>query len=662
MKQHNEARHRQLALIRQDVNQGRFSQAKAQLTDLLKADGNDQEAWYLLAVSQRYLGELDDALSSLQTLRLLDPGYGRLYQEMGHCLLAGKETARAIMAYRQAVQFNPALLASWQRLAELLPESDPGHQLMVANVRELKALPIEIQSATSMLHEGKLLKAEQLCRHYLQHHPRHVNAMRLLAQIGLKHYVLDDAEFLLESCLAFEPAHLGARQDYVLVLHKRQKYQQALQQARTLLDADPDNGHYQILLANQLVAVGQFEQALSLYQQAWQLMPGNAHIPLLQGHALKTLGQHQQAVQAYQQAIEARQDFGDAYWSLANLKTYRFTPAQMADMQSLAEQQTVLPEDKIHLHFALGKAFEDSEEYENAFIHYKQGNSLKKAALHYSAEKFSQEVNGQIQHCDTSLFSSRQGMGCADDAPIFIVGLPRAGSTLLEQILASHSMVDGTMELPNILATVHRLKGRRASAPAYPANLHELSAEQLLELGEAYIRDTRIHRGQGRYFIDKMPNNFRHIGLIQLILPNARIIDARRHPMACCFSGFKQLFAEGQEFSYALSDIAAYYRDYLRLMAHWDKVLPGKVYRLQYEQLVADFESQVRQLLDFLGLPFERACLDFHQTRRAIKTASSEQVRQPLYQSGLEQWRHFSPWLGELQQGLGSDVLADVGH
>lgn len=658
MKQSINDRQAQLVQAKRCLNQGLFREAKISLNLLLESDSSDQEAWYLLAVCQRYGGKLNDALDSLQRLRELNPGYGRLYQEMGHCLLAGQEPARALLSYRQAVQFNAALLVSWQKIAELLALDDPLMSQVQARIDELQRLPVEIQSATSMLHEGRLLKAEQLCRHFLRQHPQHVEAMRLLAQIGLKHYVLDDAEFLLESALAFAPEHEGIRQDLVNVLHKRQKYEQALKQAQLLYQKAPDSGHLQMLLANQLVAVSQFEQALALYEQARLAMPGNAYVPLLQGHALKTLGEQQAAVDAYQQAILIREDFGDAYWSLANLKTYVFSPQQIAHMADLVLQPTVLPDDKIHLHFALGKALEDSGQYQRSFDHYLQGNELKRAQISYRAAKVSEEVDAQIEHCDGRLFDEHQGQGCQAADPIFIVGLPRAGSTLLEQILASHSQVDGTMELPNILAMVHKLKGRKAEQSRYPANLDDLSPQQLLELGEIYLRETRVHRGEGRFFIDKMPNNFRHLGLIHLILPNARIIDARRHPMACCFSGFKQLFAEGQEFSYSLTDIGQYYKDYVRLMAHWQNVMPKSIHRVQYETLIADFESQVRSLLKFLGLPFEQACLDFHQTKRAVKTASSEQVRQPLYRSGLAQWQHFSPWLAPLQDTLGRDWLA----
>ena len=328
-------------------------------------------------------------------------------------------------------------------------------------------------------------------------------------------------------------------------------------------------------------------------------------------------------------------------------------------MQVLDDTQFLGGQDRVYLQFALGKAFEDRKDYERSFQHYARGNEIKHAQLQYRREGATRECEEQMEACQSALFE--QKIGCDAPDPIFILGLPRAGSTLLEQILSSHSQVDGTLELPNILSLSGRLRrlGQRQGNQRYPFNLADLSGDQLRSMGEEYITDTRVHRQGAPFFIDKMPNNFRHIGLIKLILPNAKIIDARRAPMSCCFSGFKQLFAEGQMFSYSQEDIAQYYRDYVRLMTHWDTVMPDQVLRVQHEDVVAELETEVHRMLEYCGLPFEEACLEFHKTERNVRTPSSEQVRQPIFSDALEQWKNYEPWLTPLKEALGSKLLAD---
>ena len=370
------------------------------------------------------------------------------------------------------------------------------------------------------------------------------------------------------------------------------------------------------------------------------------------GHALKTTGASAEAIASYRAAIAARPDHGDAWYALANLKTYRFSDDELAQMQAQAARGDLAFMDRVHLAFALGKAHEDRGDYAASFAAYDEGNRLKRAQTRYSADAMSAELARQKEACTAELFAQHEGAGHDAPDPIFILGLPRAGSTLLEQILASHSQVDGTLELPDILALAHRLRGRRVGENLYPQVLHDLTADQLAKFGQDFIANTRIHRAGAPFFIDKMPNNFRHIGLIHLILPNAKIIDARRDPMDCCFSGFKQLFAEGQEFTYGLTEVGRYYADYVDLMDHWDAVLPGKVLRVQHEDVLDDLESQTRRMLDFLGLPFEAGCLDFHKTTRAVRTASSEQVRQPINRKGQGAWKPFEPWLDELKAAL----------
>ena len=545
------------------------------------------------------------------------------------------------------------MVASWKNLAELFLKQGKleEHDLVRKELEHIKSLPSEIRSVASFLFEGKLFKAERLCRDYLIKHPKHVEAMRLLALIGEKLHILDDAEFLLESALAFEPNNLQVQLDYIGILQKRQKFSLALEEAKRIQESDPDKNSFKLIYANALAAAGRYEDALELYLKELPKQPKNPTLRMAMGHAYKTIGSQKAAISSYEGATKLRHDFGDAYWSLANLKTYKFSRKQIKSMESVANNPETSLEDKYHTCFALGKALEDQGEYERSFKYYEIGNSLKKTESRYDADKMTTELAMQMEICTTSFFSERQNFGSKRPDPIFIVGLPRAGSTLLEQILASHSQVEGTLELPNILSLVRKLQGRRrlSDRPRYPDILNSLSEEEFKTFGEQYISDTAFHRNHKRaFFTDKMPNNFRHIGLIHLILPNAKIIDARRDPLDCCFSCFKQLFAEGQEFTYSLKDLSQYYEDYLKLMSHWDRVLPGRVLKVDHEEVIQNVKAQVMRILDYCELKFEEKCLEFYNTDRAVRTASSEQVRQPIYKSS-EQWKNFEPFLTELK-------------
>jgi tetratricopeptide (TPR) repeat protein len=653
----------QLRRARQMLQAGRIADAAEVCRDILDVAPDSVDALYTLAVAHRLLRHFDDALDVIHRLITRDPANSRAYQEMGHCLRDQGDKVGALSAYQEAVARNNALLSSWQMLE--LYHAEAGRDLAAdfasGQVEYLSSLPPELLSVASLIQEGKLYKAEQLCRHFLQTHGHHVEGMRFLAQIGMSFNVHDEAEFLLESAVVIAPDNVGAHFDYVETLQKRQKFAEALEQARLLRQKDPQNPQVDMLYANQNLVVGNFAEALNIYRNRADEMPNNPGIHLTLGHALKTTGEQKEAIAAYTRAYQIKPDFGDAYWSLANLKTYRFDESQIASMRDLEMASTTQLADRYHLCFALGKALEDHGQFDESFTYYERGNRLKREEIGYDWRRISKEIDRQIDHCTSALLGDKTGSGFAAADPIFILGLPRAGSTLLEQILASHSQVEGTMELPNILALSHKLGGRRRidEEPEYPANLLELTQDELTEFGEAFIRDTRIHRKKGTpFFIDKMPNNFRHIGLIHMILPNAKIIDARRGAMGCCFSGFKQLFAEGQEFTYGLEEIGQYYADYVRLMDHWDTVLPGKILRVRYEEVVSDLDTQVRRLLDYCGLPFEEACLNFHQTERAVRTASSEQVRQPIFKSGVDQWENFSNFLDPLRNKLGPELAA----
>jgi tetratricopeptide (TPR) repeat protein len=447
--------------------------------------------------------------------------------------------------------------------------------------------------------------------------------------------------------------------DYIRTLLHQQKYSQAHAVIDAMLKLAPRDKDLRRMYAVAFVGLGRQESAIELYQQLLAESPEACDLHVLLGHSFQAVGRNKDAIESYRKAATIRPSFGDAYWSLANLKTYRFSDKEIHRMRAEESRPTADPIDRYHLCFALGKAYEDRGEFAKSWKFYERGNHLKRSENHYRPEVTEAEVRLQTEVCTAEFFSTRVGVGPPDVDPIFIVGLPRSGSTLIEQILASHSQVDRTQELPEISQIVGALNGFRPDIayPRYPTVLSDLSPSEFRTLGERYIADTRCYRGMKPLFIDKMPNNFRHIGLIHLILPNAKIIDVRREPMACCFSNLKQLFASGQEFAYRDQDIAHYYRSYLELMQHWDNVLPGRILRVFYEDVVEDLPGNVQRILAFCGLKFGPACVEFHKLERSVYTASSEQVRQPIFREGLLHWRNYEQWLTPLREALGDALV-----
>ena len=654
----------QLAEAKELIQSAKPGEAAAKMRTLLDAGLPDEErpdALYLLAVAERYGHRPRDALVTLERLLRDNAEHARAHQEQGHIQAALGRHEEAMLAYAKAVQLNPALVASWRALVQLYEHTGQRDSAREAldQLEFLKRLPTELVQVTDLLHENKLYKAERLCRSFLERHKHHIEAMRLLADIGTRLKIYDDAEFLLESCVEFAPDYIQARIDYANLLIRKTKFEKAQEQAQRLLQMRPDNRSFKTTLATTLVGLGRFDEGIALYREILAADPGRHQLHLLTGHAQKTMGALDDAIESYRNAYGYKPDFGDAFWSLANTKTYQFSDTEIEHIKQWEQSSGISHDDRIHLSFAAGKALEDRGEYDASFAYYERGNALKARHTGYKTEITESRVQAQMDTCTPELFEHRGGVGHKARDPIFIVGLPRAGSTLLEQILASHSMVDGTMELHNILALAQRLRGREAEkTPRYPRILHELDDDYFRRFGEQYLKNTRAYRGDAPLFIDKMPNNFMHVGLIRLILPNAKVIDARRHPMACCFSGYKQLFGEGQEFSYGLREVGRYYRAYVRLMDHWDEVLPGFVLRVMHEDVVDDLATQVRRILDFCALPFEENCIHFHKTERNIRTPSSEQVRQPIYRAGLDQWRHYESHLDPLREALGAEVLA----
>jgi tetratricopeptide (TPR) repeat protein len=654
--------------IRALMDGRQFASALGAAQNLLAEVPENRDLLYMAAVCQRFGGRVDDALATLARLERAHPTYSRLFQERGHCQVAARDPGAALEAYRRAVNLNAALPGSWKALEVLYRAAGRTADAAsaAAEVAKLASLPAAVVTATSLFADGELPLAERVLREFLRAAGNQVEAMRLLAQIDITQDALDEAEWLLDGILRIAPDHQHARLDLVRVLLQRQHDARALEEAGKLLAADSGNRDFRAVHATALVALGRDEEALREYRALVAEAPQAAELHLSIAHALKTLGRRHEAIDAYRHAAAVRPGFGDAYWSLANLKTYRFADAEIARMRLAEADAATAAVDRYHLCFALGKALEDQGEFAESFAHYARGNALKKAQIRYEPAAIERAARRQMQVCTRGFLAERREFGCPRPDPIFIVGLPRAGSTLLEQILASHSLVEGTRELADIPRLVNQLQGRLSgeSAEAYPRALVALTRAECARFGAKYLADTAVYRAGARhakpFFIDKMPNNFRHLGLIHLILPKAKIIDARREPMACCFSNYKQLFASGQEFSYAIEDIARYYRSYVELMDHWNAVLPGRILQVRHEEVVRDLEGSVRRLLAFCELDFEPACLEYHKTGRSVRTASSEQVRRPIYPDGVDQWRRFEPWLGPLRAALGP-LAAEAG-
>jgi tetratricopeptide (TPR) repeat protein len=642
----------------EQMKRAQYAEALAGALALEREVPENRDVLYVKAMALRFLRRTEEALATLERLESLHPRFSRLFQERGLCYVALRDAPRAIEALLHAVNINPALPASWSMLEGLykLIGDQANAATAAAHVATLKRIPPEIILATGHYSDGELTPAENITRAYLLKHGNQVEAMRLLAKVGMAREVFDDAELLLEAALEIAPDYRAARLDYAQVLVDRHKYAEAREQITQLLESEPQNRQLRVLFATACVGLGEHERALGLYRDLLEGAPVGADLHLSIAHSLKTLGRTAEAIEAYRQAAGVQPDYGDAYWSLANLKTYRFLDDEIERMRTQEAASGISRVNRYHLCFALGKAYEDRGEYAESWRYYERGNALKRAESRYRPEIIENNTRQQIEVCTAEFFAARAGSGAPQPDPIFIIGLPRSGSTLIEQILASHSAVEGTHELAQVPRMVLELQGREPDIanPRYPRVLPSLELERFKELGERYLSETRVYRARGTpRFIDKMPNNFRHLGFVHLMLPNARIIDARREPMACCFGNLKQLFAQGQEFTYSIEDIARYYRTYLELMEHWDRVLPGRILRIHHEDVVDDLETNVRRILEYCGLDFEPQCLEFYRTERSVRTASSEQVRQPIYREGLEQWRHYEPWLGPLREALG---------
>ena len=643
------------------VKESRFADALKTLKINLSRYPDHIDSLYLAAVSARYLKKYDDAKKYIETLLIHAADMGRAYQELGHLNKSSGNDELAVVNYRQACELNPALIGSWKSLYELFIKNNnkqaSDHALEQLN--KFKKLPNILLYIDQIMNEDRLGVAEIKCREFLKNNPSHTYAMSQLAEIAsrLGHY--NDAEFLLEKATSFEPNDADLRMKYLMVLRRTQKFVKTTKQVDLLCDKFPDNPLYQLQKAIEMMQSGNNSKAINILDRIIKKSPYNFSAITTKGHAEKTLGKTQNAIKSYQQACEIKADHGEAYFSLSNLKTYSFSNNELNIMNSQLKRVDLSLKEKTYFHFALAQGYELNEDYDKAFLHFNSGNKIKNNQSKYSIGGMNDEFQAQIDVCDKSFFDNFKIGGHQSKDPIFILGLPRSGSTLIEQILASHSMIDGTLELPNILSLAHSLRGDDVYGKKgnYPKVLSEFTSEQREQMGKTYIEETKIHRKDAPMFTDKMPNNFRHIGLIHLILPNAKIIDARRYPLDCCFSMFKQLFAQGQEFTYGLEEAGSYYNSYIKLMDHWNNVLPGRILRVNNEDVIDDLEGQVERILDYLELPFEEGCISFHKTDRSVRTASSEQVRQPINKKGMGRWKPYAKNLKPLVESLDNSLL-----
>ena len=625
-------------------------QARREAEAILRLAPSDPRALLILASARRRLGDAPGAYAVLTPLAQAYPKAATTQYELGLTLADIGKASAAAAALRKAVSLNRDLADAWRALGDLAFKAGEVAAAEAAFAQHRRAAVTDpaLKGAAEALFAGRVAEAESQLRAHLSRHLADAGATRMLAEIYLRQSRYGDAEILFARALELDPGHDGARFGYADALFRQQKAGEALVEVERLLAAAPKDPAYLNLHAACLALVGEDARVLAIYEALLADYPRQPRLWLNFGHTLRAVGRREEAVAAYKKSLELAPGLGDAYWSLANLKVAALGPADEAAMLAALDRADLSADDRLHLHYALGKALEDRGEPAASFEHYARGAALRRAETPYDAAETTAQLRRAEALFTREFFAERAGAGSPSEAPIFIVGLPRSGSTLVEQILASHSQVEGTMELPDLGLIA------RGLGPSYPEALGGLDATALAELGERYIATTQAHRKQDRaFFIDKMPNNFQHVGLIQLILPQAKVIDARRHPLGSGFSAFKQHFAQGQSFSYDLADIGAYYRDYVAWMDHIDAVLPGRVHRVIYEDLVQDTEAEVARLLAYCGLPFEEACLRFHENRRAVRTVSSEQVRRPIFRDGLEQWRAYEPWLDPLKAALG---------
>lgn len=637
------------------IKTGQFGPAEEYCRSFLEQSPNDINVLGLLGAILLKLERPDDAKLFLEKAIRLEPEFAKPYEDLGFLNLRTGDLDQAIRYFEEAIRLDPEQPGAWSGLADALIRNGNEERAQSARRRFLELSPSgrTIAEARRTWHEGDAARAEELCDEVLKTEPANTDALRLLASIATKdeRYVI--AEGLLKRLVKLASNHYLAHSELGRFLGDRGRIPEAIEEMQTAVELAPDVAENHQVLGDLQTVVGNTEGALAAFEDALQLEPTNASALAGRGHALRILGQSADAIAAYEQCTRLRPEVGDSWWSLATMRGYKFSDDQMSTMRQQLESKNGDENTRIHMAFALARAAESQNRYDEAWTQYEHGSRLKRAQVKYDPVTTEMTHNAMIQTCDSELLEQSGSADFTEPGPIFIVGMPRSGSTLIEQILASHSMVEGCGELPYIVMLTSALGGAREDGKRYPEVLDDMTADQMLAIGESYLYHTRVHREEAvPFFADKMPANFTHVGLIHMALPHARIIDARRHPLDTCIGNFRQLFAQGKNMTYDLYEMAEYYLEYDRMMAHWDSVLPGRVLRVRYEDVVDDLEGQTRRMLDYCGLPWEDACLNFHRNERAVNTASSEQVRQPIYADSVGYWKNYESQLDEIREIL----------
>jgi tetratricopeptide (TPR) repeat protein len=637
------------------IDEERVDEAESACRDELQARPDDVNLVGMLGAILMKKGDLDAAEGYLRRAIEIEPGFARPHQDLGALHLSRDEAGAAIPHFRKAMAFNPRDPAVIRGLVAALARAGREEEADEVRLEFMQELPTDhlLIEAEALCRKGESIEAEQICDVVLRREPESVGALRVLAMAATadKRYVI--AEAYLKRIARLAPQDAVAQIDLGKFLHERGRYLEAIEQLKTAAHLSPDNPEIQLLLGNLLGTVGQTEAALQAYERCLQHNPDEPAALTGCGHMLRILGRQDEAQSCYKRCVEVCPEFGTAWWHLASLHRFSASDDEVATMRTELDSDELSPESAVGFHFALGRACEKRNDFEAAWKHYSLGNSGKRALIKFDPVRAELEQTWIKETFTTEFLSSKSAQTATETTPVFVLGMPRSGSTLVEQILASHSQIEGTGELPYIITMVNSMVAEKAGSLHYTELVGKQDNDALTRLGSSYLSSAKAHCKEGTpFFTDKMPANFPHVGFIRLILPHAKIIDARRDPMATCVANYRQLFAQGKNQTYDLLELAESYLQYVRMMEHWDAVLPGAVLRVQYEDVVADLDTQVRRMLEFCGLPFEEACVNYHKSSRPVNTASSEQVREPIYDSAVEFWKHYESHLGELREVL----------